>query len=73
MRRLGGFRYAEKGNTMSRQWEMWEGVAIGGPRSGAKLSASPTWNGIVLNPQKQPYQGRYKYDLATGTWMWHEK
>jgi hypothetical protein len=57
------------------------GIALGGPRHGVKLSAPPTWNGIVRrssfkNPgtpeSGTPYPGRYRYDPKADVWLWIE-
>lgn len=59
---------------------MLTGVAVGGPRHGVKLTAGPHWNGIVRHQAPGsnmaeaglPYLGRYKFDVAVGTWIWEE-
>jgi hypothetical protein len=48
------------------------GTAVGGPRSGVKLEASESWNGVVMKHPGTPYDGFYRYDGHTGNWQWHD-
>jgi hypothetical protein len=54
------------------EYDVFEGMAIGGPRHGAWLSASPTWQGVVRKGSvtAEAYPGRYEFDMVTGCWMW---
>lgn len=75
-----GFSLSKKGNGVSELSFLITGIGIGGPRNGVKLSAPPTWNGMVRkNPKNSnspdtgdPYPGRYVYDPVVDAWVWTE-
>jgi hypothetical protein len=58
---------------------MYEGLAIGGPRDGVKLTAQPDWDGRIAfydrtpfhTPVQRHHPGRYKWDTALNTWVWY--
>jgi hypothetical protein len=58
---------------------MLDGIAIGGPRDGVKLSAGESWNGRVPMPRPDTatsvstvrwYPGRYIWSVRRATWLW---
>ena len=60
------------------RFNVFEGVARGGPRDGIKLTASPGWDGVVYHPPRgsgkpAPYPGRYRFDYEANTWVWEAK
>lgn len=61
--------------------EMVEGRAVGGPRDGIMLTASPNWDGRVQRSGKarqhnttelQYYDGYYKWHDINGVWKWKD-
>lgn len=57
---------------------MLEGYAIGGPRDGIKLTASPFWDGGVTerytgNGAPVLFEGHYEWSNKHKTWIWSEK
>lgn len=56
---------------------MYEGVGVGGPRNGIKLSAGPTWDGRIKkkgnenkNDNGAYHRGRYIWDADLQVWEW---
>lgn len=53
-----------------------DGVAIGGPRTGVRLTASPNWSGRVRYAGRTRdhtphyYPGNYVWNAALNTWVW---
>jgi hypothetical protein len=52
-----------------------DGIAVGGPRNGVRLTASGRWNGIVRKGSAlaEMYPGHYEFDPDAGIWVWHPK
>jgi len=51
-----------------------EGVAIGGPRDGAKLSCPSNWDGRILKRGPNTYfKGHYRYNAETSSWVWNDR
>ena len=48
---------------------MVTGKAIGGPRDGIKLTASQTWDGIVMIDLVRAHKGKYTWDGKNWTWQ----
>lgn len=54
---------------------MLEGIAVGGPRAGIKLSAEDNWDGRIKerrqsdNKNPKYYPGRYVWDGETWRWL----
>lgn len=61
--------------------EVLEGIAVGGPRNGVKLTAPFSWDGLVKKPNQLGnqehnfYPGKYKWEhhrpTDKYTWVWH--
>jgi hypothetical protein len=51
------------------------GYAVGGPRDRVKLTASPRWDGLVIQKKTQGqrilyYSGYYIWSIETSKWVW---
>ncbi|HZN70578.1 MAG TPA: hypothetical protein VFC00_02675 [Micromonosporaceae bacterium] len=47
---------------------MLDGIAVGGPRAGVKLTAPPGWPGRIKG-----YDGHYFWDEAAHAWCWDSR